>query len=74
MLWADTWRVANPVITTDWEEPPDHPFALSIEDLEAWLQERDLVPSSHEPATAILTPAQPSAGAEGAPPQNVGQR
>ena len=55
MLWADTWRVANPVITTDWEEPPDHPFALSIEDLEAWLQERDLVPCSHEPATAILT-------------------
>ncbi|NDD44203.1 MAG: hypothetical protein EBZ24_01830, partial [Synechococcaceae bacterium WB9_4xB_025] len=42
LVWADTWRVAEPAgpgLT-----PALHPFTLSPDDLRAWLTERDLLP------------------------------
>ena len=53
LVWADTWRVAEPAgpgLT-----PATHPFTLSPDDLRAWLGERDLLPEGIIDATACLT-------------------
>jgi superfamily II DNA or RNA helicase len=53
LVWADTWRVAEPAgpgVT-----PATHPFTLSADDLRAWLSERDLLPDGIIDATACLT-------------------
>ena len=53
LVWADTWRVAEPAgpgVT-----PAIHPFTLSHDDLRAWLSERDLLPDGIIDATACLT-------------------
>ena len=53
LVWADTWRVAAPAgagLT-----PALHPFTLASDDLKAWLNERDLLPSVSIDATACLT-------------------
>ena len=53
LIWADTWRVAvpeGPGLT-----PALHPFTLANEDLKAWLNEKDLLPTGSIDATACLT-------------------
>ena len=53
LVWADTWRVAvpeGPGLT-----PALHPFTLATEDLKAWLNEKDLLPTGSIDATACLT-------------------
>ena len=58
LVWADTWRVAQPVEPADMA--PDHPFALSRAELKAWLEELNLLPA------AALDTTEPSAGAKAA--------
>ena len=53
LVWADTWRVADPL--GPGATPALHPFTLSAEDLRAWLTERDLLPDGIIDATACLT-------------------
>lgn len=53
LIWADTWRVAQP--EGPGLTPALHPFTLASDDLKAWLGERDLLPSSSIDATACLT-------------------
>ncbi len=53
LLWADTWRVAEPI--TPQRTAPDHPFSLGVDDLAAWLDDNDLWSEALRPATATLT-------------------
>ncbi len=53
LLWADTWRVASPVVPNG--QAPAHPLALDIDDLAAWLEEHDLWSEALRPAEATLT-------------------
>ena len=53
LVWADTWRVAEPA--GPGSTPAQHPFTLSADDLRIWLAERDLLPSDAIDATACLT-------------------
>ena len=53
MLWADTWRVAQPVTPTDMA--PEHPFALSRAELRQWLEELNLLPDGALDTTASLS-------------------
>ena len=53
LIWADTWRVAQP--EGPGLTPALHPFTLASDDLKAWLSERDLLPESSIDATACLT-------------------
>ena len=53
LVWADTWRVAEPAGPT--ATPALHPFTLSPDDLRALLTERDLLPDGIIDATACLT-------------------
>jgi superfamily II DNA or RNA helicase len=52
-LWADTWRVAAPVVPGG--ELADHPLALSQDDLAGWLDDHDLWSEALRPAFATLT-------------------
>jgi superfamily II DNA or RNA helicase len=52
-LWADTWRVATPVVPGG--ELSDHPLALSQDDLAGWLDDHDLWSEALRPAFATLT-------------------
>ena len=53
LVWADTWRVAEPAGPST--TPALHPFTLSPDDLRALLTERDLLPDGIIDATAGLT-------------------
>ncbi|MGB4533954.1 MAG: DEAD/DEAH box helicase, partial [Synechococcus sp.] len=53
LVWADTWRVAEPAGPST--TPALHPFTLSPDDLRALLTERDLLPDGIIDATACLT-------------------
>ncbi|HYP03919.1 MAG TPA: DEAD/DEAH box helicase [Cyanobium sp.] len=53
LLWADTWRVASPVVPNG--QASAHPLALDIDDLAAWLEEHDLWSEALRPAEASLT-------------------
>ncbi|WP_320675785.1 DEAD/DEAH box helicase [Prochlorococcus sp. MIT 1300] len=53
LVWADTWRVANP--SGPGSTPAPHPFTLNPQDLRAWLTQRDLLPDNIIDATACLT-------------------
>ena len=53
LVWADTWRVAQPVEPADMA--PDHPFALSRAELKAWLEELNLLPATALDTTASLS-------------------
>ena len=53
LVWADTWRVAEPM--GPGATPAIHPFTLSTEELRALLTERDLLPDGIIDATACLT-------------------
>ena len=53
LLWADTWRVAEPI--TPQRAAPEHPFSLGVDDLAGWLDDNDLWSEALRPATATLT-------------------
>ncbi len=53
LLWADTWRVAAPVAPQ--RTVPDHPLALSVDDLGEWLDDHGLWSEAFRPAEAQLT-------------------
>jgi superfamily II DNA or RNA helicase len=52
-LWADTWRVAAPVVPGG--AVSDHPLALSQDDLAGWLDDHDLWSEALRPAFATHT-------------------
>jgi len=39
LLWADTWRVAEPITPSNEVSP--HPFSLGVDDLAEWLHDHD---------------------------------
>jgi superfamily II DNA or RNA helicase len=53
LLWADTWRVADPITPSNAVSP--HPFSLGVDDLAEWLDDHDLWSEALRPATATLT-------------------
>ncbi|MFZ9621419.1 MAG: DEAD/DEAH box helicase [Prochlorococcaceae cyanobacterium] len=53
LLWADTWRVAEPI--TPAKEVSPHPFTLEVDDLAEWLDDHDLWSEALRPASATLT-------------------
>ena len=53
LLWADTWRVAEPSQPS--EGAPPHPLALGEDDLADWLDEHGLWSEALRPASACLT-------------------
>jgi superfamily II DNA or RNA helicase len=53
LLWADTWRVAEPI--QPGAEVPDHPLALDFDDLATWLDDNGLWSEALRPASASLT-------------------
>jgi superfamily II DNA or RNA helicase len=53
LLWADTWRVAEPIAPSG--EAAEHPFSLNVDDLATWLDESDLWSEDLRPASASLT-------------------
>ncbi|WP_216900825.1 DEAD/DEAH box helicase [Synechococcus sp. CCY 9618] len=63
LLWADTWRVATPVAPL--RTVPDHPLALNVDDLGAWLDDHGLWSEAFRPAEAQLTLPSRSQGARG---------
>ncbi len=63
LLWADTWRVAEP--QTPASEPPGHPLSLDQDDLGAWLEETDLWTEDFRPAGATLCLPSRRQGARG---------
>jgi superfamily II DNA or RNA helicase len=52
-LWADTWKVASPVQPT--LEAPDHPLALTPDELADWLDDNGYWTEALRPARATLT-------------------
>jgi len=53
LLWADTWRVAEPI--TPGREVAEHPFSLGVDDLAEWLDDNDLWSEALRPAAGTLT-------------------
>ncbi|MBM5804391.1 MAG: hypothetical protein FJ078_09805, partial [Cyanobacteria bacterium K_DeepCast_35m_m2_155] len=53
LLWADTWRVAEPINPA--KTVSEHPFSLVVDDLAAWLDDNDLWSEALRPASATLT-------------------
>ena len=53
LVWADTWRVAEP--TGPKITPATHPFSLNSQELREWLKDIDLLPNGIIDATACLT-------------------
>ena len=52
-LWADTWKVASPV--QPGHEAPDHPFALTTDEVADWLDDNGYWSEALRPARATLT-------------------
>jgi hypothetical protein len=52
-LWADTWKVAGPV--QPGHEAPDHPFALTTDEVADWLDDNGYWSEALRPARATLT-------------------
>ncbi len=63
LLWADTWRVATPVVPTT--QTPPHPLALGSDDLAEWLEDHGLWSEALRPAEASLTLPSRSQAARG---------
>ncbi len=53
LIWADTWRVAEPV--TPQGEAPLHPLSLDLDDLATWLDDHQVWSEALRQATATLT-------------------
>ncbi len=54
LIWADTWRVAEPV-TPSLEQAPAHPLALSEDDVATWIDEHGLWSEAVRQCRACLT-------------------
>lgn len=54
LLWADTWRVSEPVTPT-LSEAPAHPLALSEDDVATWIDEHGLWSEAVRQSRATLT-------------------
>jgi superfamily II DNA or RNA helicase len=52
-LWADTWKVAGPV--QPGHEAPDHPLALTTDEVADWLDDNGYWSEALRPARATLT-------------------
>jgi superfamily II DNA or RNA helicase len=52
-LWADTWKVASPV--QPGYDAPEHPLALSPDDVADWLDDNGYWSEALRPASATLT-------------------
>jgi hypothetical protein len=63
LLWADTWRVADPITPSNAVSP--HPFSLGVDDLAEWLDDHDLWSEALRPAAATLTLPSRSQAAKG---------
>ena len=63
LLWADTWRVAAPV--TPGPDPGDHPLALDLDAIGAWLDDHELWTDDLRPAEAVLSLPSRSQAARG---------
>ncbi len=63
LLWADTWRVADPVTPRDGVS--DHPLALDLDAVGGWLDDNDLWTDDLRPAEAVLTLPSRSQSARG---------
>jgi len=60
-LWGDTWRVASPLEPA--LEAPQHPLALSADEVADWLDDNDYWSEALRPAHATLTlPSRSQAG------------
>ncbi len=53
LIWADTWRVAEPVAPRG--EAPLHPLSLDLDDLATWLDDNQFWSEALRQATATLT-------------------
>jgi superfamily II DNA or RNA helicase len=51
-VWADTWKVANPV--QPGQEAPEHPLALTPDELADWLDDNNYWTEALRPARATL--------------------
>jgi superfamily II DNA or RNA helicase len=63
LLWADTWRVAEPI--SPGREVAEHPFSLGVDDLAEWLDDNDLWSEALRPAAGTLTLPSRSQAAKG---------
>ncbi|MEB3182839.1 MAG: DEAD/DEAH box helicase, partial [Cyanobacteriota bacterium] len=63
LLWADTWRVADPVTPADGVS--EHPLALDLDAVGGWLDDHDLWTDDLRPAGAVLTLPSRSQAARG---------
>jgi len=65
LLWADTWRVAEPISPAA-GQAPQHPFSLDEDALATLLDDRGLWSEALRPASACLTlPSRPQAARGG---------
>ena len=53
LIWADTWRVAEPLSPA--AEAPFHPLSLDLDDLATWLDENNFWSEDLRQATVTLT-------------------
>ncbi|NDG23382.1 MAG: ATP-dependent helicase, partial [Synechococcaceae bacterium WBB_10_009] len=63
LIWADTWRVADPVSPA--LEAPPHPLSLDIDTLATWLDEHQFWSEDLRQASATLTLPSRQQGARG---------
>ena len=66
LLWADTWRVAEPI--SPGREVAEHPFSLGVDDLAEWLDDNGLWSEALRPAAGTLTLPSRSQAAKGKKP------
>ena len=52
-IWADTWRVADPVVPN--AEAPFHPLSLNLDDLATWLDDNNFWSEDLRQASVTLT-------------------
>ena len=67
LIWADTWRVAEPVSPGQGatHEAPAHPLSLDLDDLATWLDDNDFWSEALRQANATLTLPSRQQGARG---------
>ena len=63
LIWADTWRVSEPVQPS--QAAPPHPLSLNLDDLATWLDENQFWSEDLRPSGATLTLPSRRQGAKG---------
>jgi hypothetical protein len=63
LIWADTWRVSEPVQPS--EQAPLHPLSLNLDDLATWLDDNQFWSEDLRPSSATLTLPSRRQGAKG---------